>query len=411
EGRQEQPLDMISKPFQIYAAERVPQVFDDGGEGSLRIYTTMDEDLQRGAVTAVERQLARLDPKIESRRLRLGREDGGRLESALVALDARSGEILAMTGGRDEFNRALARRSPASAIKPFVYLKAIERGWHDGPFTAATIIDPRSDRVDNYRPTRHVGASRRARQHLAVSDNGAAVVAAHDAGLAEVRDFIRRLTGSYSEELTGMLAIGGSRGCEVSPLDLASAYTVFPNGGSKVSVTPFAAIYRDGVKVEVARRAQERMIGSEAAYVVTEMMRSVVGSGPDGHLGTARGVKGLAGLTGDYEIAGKTGTGEVSDFWFVGFTPRLVVAVWVGMDDNMPLGLEDGFDAARVAMPVWADFMRAVKAHRPDLLEGRFLMPPGVRALRIDPVRGCVTKRGGIEEYFIAGREPRNCEP
>lgn len=412
ERDEDRPLDMISKPFQMYAAERAGQVLGDGGEASLRIYTTMDEDLQRGAAAAVERHLSKFDPKIKGIRQRLGLDDGGRLEAALVAMDARSGEILAMIGGRDgQFNRALARRSPASAIKPFVYLKAIEDGWHDGPFTAATVIDPRSDPVDNYRPTRHVGVSRRARQHLAASDNGAAVVAARDAGLVEVRDFIRRLTGSYSEELTGMLAIGGSRGCEVSPLDLASAYTVFPNGGMKVSAIPFAAVYRDGVRVEVARRAQERMIGSEAAYVVTEMMRSVTGHGPDGGLGTARGVKVLAGLAGDYEIAGKTGTGEVSDFWFVGLTPRLIVAVWAGMDDNMPLGLEEGFDAARVVMPVWAEFMRAVKTHRPDLLEGRFVMPSGVRVLRIDPVKGCVTKTGGIEEYFIAGREPRNCEP
>jgi membrane peptidoglycan carboxypeptidase len=404
-SERERPLDMISKPFQIYAAERVAQVTGDGG--SLRIYTTMDEDLQSAAAASVERHLSKLDSKVES--IRRGRGLGeGRLEAALVAMDARTGEILAMTGGRGgEFNRALARRSPASAIKPFVYLKAVERGWHDGPFTAATIIDPQSDRVDNYRPTRQVGASRRVRRHLAASDNGAAVVAAHDAGLAEVRDFIHRLTGSYSEELTGMLAIGGSRGCEVSPLDLASAYTIFPNRGVKVSATPFAAVYRNGVRVNLPRAEPERMISPQAAFILTSMMRSVVGRGADGREGTARS---LAVSMGDYDIAGKTGTGEVSDFWFVGLTPRMVVAVWVGMDDNMPLALGEGFDAARVAMPVWAEFMRAVKASRPDLLEGRFVMPSGVRVLRIDPVKGCVTKTGGIEEYFIAGREPHGCE-
>src|SRR5439155_1402939 len=126
--------------------------------------------------------------------------------------------------------------STGSAIKPFVYLPAIDHGWHAGEsFTEATILDPQNDRVDGYRPTSHVGAPGTARALLARSDNGAAVVAAHDAGLASVREFIRRATGAYSDELTGMLAIGGSAGSETTALDLCEGFSIFANGGAKVS--------------------------------------------------------------------------------------------------------------------------------------------------------------------------------
>ena len=127
-------------------------------------------------------------------------------------------------------------------------------------FTAATVIDPKNDAVDNYRPSSHLGGPATARTQLARSDNGAAVVTAHDGGLSSVRELIRRATGSSSDELTGMLAIGGSAGCEVSPLSLAEAYSLFPNNGIKSSHTPFAAVYRDGVRVQLPPQSSERII-------------------------------------------------------------------------------------------------------------------------------------------------------
>jgi penicillin-binding protein 1B len=404
------PLDIMSNTFQRYAAEQAERLVGEGFDSSnLRIYTTIDPDLQAAAHEAVTRHLTRLDPLVESARRRTPSHSGSRIQSALVAIDARTGEILAMIGGRDDhFNRALARRSPASVVKPFVYLKAIERGWHNGPFNAATIIDPKRDQVDNFRPSRHVGGPARVRVHLARSDNGAAVVAARCAGLAEVRDFLGRMTGGYSEELTGMLAIGGAAGCETTPLNIASAYSIFSSNGIKATETPFAAVYRNGEKIEYSRIAPIRVSDPAATYIVTQMMRSVVGVGADGEVGTARSTLRLAGLDADIEMAGKTGTGEVSDFWFVGLTPRLVVAVWVGMDDNMELKMEYGFDGNRVALPIWAEFMRAVSQHRSDLLRGHFERPVEVRSLRIDRNQGCV-RADGIEEYFIRGREPAPC--
>src|SRR5215213_9586136 len=140
------------------------------------------------------------------------------------------------------------------------------------------------------------------------------------------------------------------------------------------------------------------------------MLRSVMGQGPDGRYGTARGALKMAGLDGGYEVAGKTGTGEVSDFWFGGFTPGIVVAVWVGMDNNFRLTMNEGFDGARAALPIWAEFMRGVGEYRADLPEGRFTTPPDVRVLKIDPDHGCVTEGDGIDEFFIRGREPQPCQ-
>lgn len=407
----ERALDLTSKPFEKLAADELPDVFAQGSQtGNLHIFTTIDADLQRTAYRAVNEQLSRLDAMVAHARrsLPLQERGGEPIQAALVAMDAQTGEILAMIGGRNtEFNYATAKRSPGSVIKVFVYLEAIAQGTHrDQPFTPATVIDPKNDPVDNYRPSSHIGQPATARTQLARSDNGAAVVTAHDAGLGSARELIARLTGSRSVEITGMLAIGGSAGCEVSALDLCEGYSVFPNNGSRITHTPFAAVYQDGKKIDLPRGAPERVIAGAPTFVLTQMMRSVLKSG-----GTASGALALAGLPGNAAVSGKTGTGQVSDLWFVGFSRRLIVAVWVGMPNNKPtLKMEQGFQGATTAMPIWASFIKnGVRAFRPDLLEGDFEMPAGVSALKIDPKRGCATDGPGVTEYFVAGREPRRC--
>lgn len=172
--------------------------------------------------------------------------------------------------------------------------------------------------MDNYRPRQHVGRPALARSLLARSDNGCAVVAAHDACLRNVRELIRTLIGSYSNELSGMLAIGGSAGSEVSLLNLVQAYTVFPTGGMKVTQTPFSSVYRDSVRLNMHHPSPLRVTDAASAYVVSEMLRSV--SKPGGP------AAGLAwGELRDYNLALKTGTGQIADCWIVGFSPRLVV--------------------------------------------------------------------------------------
>jgi penicillin-binding protein 1B len=406
---QEQPLDVVSRQFQDYAASQAKQLLGfTEGDGNLHIFTTIEPDLQLAAHKAVTEQLARLDGMVAALAQRQGVDpaDFEPIQAAVVAMDARTGEILAMVGNRGgQYNFATEKRSTGSAVKPFVYLKAVESGRHGGaPFTAATWIDPQNDPVDNYRPKQHVGAPGRARVLLARSDNGGAVVAAHDAGLGNVRDFIRTLTGSSSQELTGMLAIGGSAGTEVSLVNLVEGYSVFPNGGVKTTQTPFTSVYRDGVRLDVPHPAPVRVTDAAPAYVVSEMLRSVMQPG-----GTAAGLP--WGDLKNYSLALKTGTGQVADCWMVGFSPSgLVVGVWVGMPKNKPaLTMAGGFDGARIAGPIWLSFMQAVRQYRPDLLEGKFKRPASVGVSRIDPGRGCVTEGPGIDEYFVQGREALPC--
>ena len=407
----ERSLDLISKPFENLAARELTEILgSDFAAGNVHIFTTIDAELQIAACKAVNDQLLRMDPIIARVRASLPADQRGDepIQAALVAMDTQSGEILAMASGRNsEFNYATARRSTGSVIKPFVYALAVDHGWHAGePFTEATLIDPQHDQVDDYRPTSHVGAPGTARALLARSDNGAAVVAAHDAGLASVREFIRQATGAYSEELTGMLAIGGSARSETTALDLCEGYSIFANGGAKVFHTPFAAVYRDGARINLPRPLPIRIVDPGAAYVVTQMTRSVLKPG-----GTASGALSLAGLPRDSRISAKTGTGQIADLWFVSVSKKLVVVTWVGMPHNKPaLELDHGFQGATSAMPIWASFIRnGVKLYRPDLLDGEIEMPANVRRLKIDPQRGCVTDGPGMEGYFVAGREPRRC--
>lgn len=429
----ERSLDLISKPFEILAASELTEFLGRNfAAGSVHIFTTIDPELQIAASKALNDQLLRLDPMIARVRRSLPADQRGDepIQAALVAMDAQTGEILAMANGRNsEFNYATARRSTGSAIKPFVYLPAVDHGRHAGePFTESTIIDPQNDQVDDYRPTSHVGAPGTAHALLARSDNGAVVVAAHDAGLASVREFIQRATGAYSDDLTGMLAIGGSAGSETTPLALCEGYSIFANGGFKVSHTPFAAVYRDGARINLPRPSPSRIVDPGPVYVLTQMMRSVLKPG-----GTASGALSLAGLPGNSQIFAKTGTGQVADLWFVSVSKRLIVVTWVGMPHNKPdLKLEHGFQGAATAMPIWASFIRnGVKLYRPDLLEGGIEMPANVRLLKIDPRRGCVVDGAGaahaaslrsgasnnaqagsvryLDAYFVAGREPRRC--
>jgi membrane carboxypeptidase/penicillin-binding protein len=368
--------------------------------GPGRVYTTLDADLQDAAEKAVRSGLR-------------GRKD---LEGALVALDVRTGDILALVGGKDfsgsAFDRATeSYRSPGSAIKPFVYAAAIERGTHNGaPFTSATWIDPLHDPVDGFRPLSHSGGPGRARRELAESSNGAAVVAAHDAGLTIVRQAIHAATGS-TPALDGMMAIGGNHGSGVSPLNLALGYTVFATGGLRVAPRNIVRWIHAGTLIEPAIKPAQMVFSPAVAFIVNDMLKSVVGDGPDGAYGTAHAARRLSGLNDpNIEIRGKTGTGQVGDLWFAGFTPRICVVVWVGSDDNEPLPLEQGYSGAAWALPIWAEFMQAVAHYRPDLLGGGFAPPPGVEQLRIDPAHGCLSGTSGQKEFFLQQRVPAPCE-
>jgi membrane peptidoglycan carboxypeptidase len=410
-------LDLITRHFQQFAADNLNLIGLQKSEfeSGLHLYTTIDTDLQQAAQAAIDKEMPRLDALFARSRAGRSRKKGeGLLEAAIVALDPRDGRIVAMTGGRDfnesQYNCALALRSPGSTLKPFLYALALSHGQHNGPFNPATVVDPTADAVaDGFRPAHHVGGRARARVQLARSDNGAATVVLNIAGMDLVRGFIYELTGSMPER-SGMMAIGGGAGTELSPLSLARAYAIFPSNGLLPSLTPFAAAYKDGEPMGLNETLPVRVMEPGPAFLTTQMCRSVVGVGHDGAAGTAKNALTLADISKDVDVAGKTGTGQISDVWFVGFTRRLVVVVWIGHTVNAPLTMSAGFSGGKAAVPLWANFMRSVAKYRPDLLAEHFQQPENIHTRSVDPVRGCLRVDGALEEYFMNGREPTRCD-
>jgi membrane peptidoglycan carboxypeptidase len=404
-----EPRQLIS-----YAYQQLPS-----RKPGLRVYLTADYDLQRAAENSVNEKLYRFDRgpygfynHLSYRHaLKEGRkitEEESKLQAAFVAVDAKTGEILAIVGGRkkSEFNRTTqAKRAPGSVIKPFVYLYGIQSGSYGGQrFRADTIIDPSRNLIAQRYTT---GGVARATVQLARSDNGAAVAIADQFGIARVRNFIAKVTGVNPVE-SELIAIGAGKGMELSPLEVATAYTVFPNDGLKVTPKPIWSVYDGDKKMETAERKNVRVVDSAAASTLTKMLQAVIGDVPDGQYGTARMARQLSGLDSSVALAGKTGTGD-NDLWFVGFTARLVVVVWVGFDNNFPpFEASKGFTGSGLPLQMWARFMRDVKKYRPDLLQGTFEVASGVMELTIDPERGCLSQNE-IKEYFLVNRVPADC--
>ena len=383
--------------FIDYAQRYIDQYYDSPG----RIYTTMDPRLQRAAYEAVTAQTEKLD-KIFARPSKKGAA-APKVQAALVAMDAHTGEVLAMVGGRNydesQLNRATdARRQPGSTFKPFVYATAIS----ERSFTPATLLSdrPQSFKYDGgraeYKPTNyHGGFSNRdvtLREALARSLNVPAVEIAMRVGLTSVADLAEecglRRPSSYPS-----MALGAS---EVTPLEIAGAYTAFANEGMALRPIPIKTVAESKENGRPERRTASgaRVFSPQVAYMMTNLMQTVVDAGTASKL-RAMGLDGA--------IAGKTGTSN--DGWFVGYTPGIVCAVWVGFDDNQDLKLK----SSDSALLVWADFMKQAVELCPRYGGNEFARPGGIVTVEIDPDTGylatpeCASRRN---EIFISGTEP-----
>jgi penicillin-binding protein 1B len=383
---------------------------DNGGAGMThKVYTTLDTELQRDALEAVQVGMASVDKIIKARRGKKSK-DTTLPQVALVALDPHTGEIRAIVGGRNysdsQLNHAISKRQPGSVFKPFVYAAALNTAitGDPHPFTpASTIVDqPTVFKFGNqtYEPgnfgDRFYGRVT-LEKALAHSMNLATVSLAEKVGYNKVVDLAKRCGINDNVQPTPAVALGAY---EATPLEIAGAYTAFANSGVFVRPTFLASVRSaDGQMVVGPTPEKRQALDPRVAYLMVQMMQEVMRSG------TAAGVRSRGFKA---EAAGKTGTSR--DGWFAGFTPNLLCIVWVGFDDNRELDLE----GAKSALPIWTEFMkRAVK--RREFARPFPPAPPGVVQVKVDASTGLRAGPycdGPIRaEYFIAGTEPRStCE-
>ncbi len=323
-------------------------------------------------------------------------------EGALLAIENRTGRILAMVGGysfdRSKFNRATqAYRQLGSLFKGVLYAAAIDQGY-----TPTSIVQDEPVSYDvgpfqaPYQPTNydHVYEGpitlRRALEH---SRNVPAVWMMNAVGPEVVVDFARRL--GFTSPIPPFLSVAlGS--AEATLREVTSAYSVFPNRGTRMIPYQIERIVdRAGAVLEEGRPVPRDALRPDTAYIMVSLMRGVV------QRGTGARARQLG-----WPVGGKTGTmDDYTDAWFVGFDPEITLGVWVGYDEKKTLG--DGEEGARVALPIWLDFMRAYIDGRDD--PERFVPPANIVFTSVDPMTGEVTApgaAGAIRETFIAGTEP-----
>lgn len=318
-------------------------------KGGLKIYTTLDMDMQLAAEKAM-RHLPNY--YTDSKKLT-------QPQMALAAVDPKTGYVKAMIGGRgqDKFNRAtLAVRQPGSAFKPFVYLTAMQNG-----FTPASIIEDKEEEfAKGWKPQNsdmqwHGKVS--LRTALKRSLNVPTIKLAREVGVDKIVANVEKMgittlvdSGAYSDVNLAMALGGLSKG--VNPLEMASAYGVLAtNGLYNKPIALLKIVDRDGKVLYQAKPQSKRVVDAASAYLTTNMLEDVLVSGTGGGMGIGR------------PAAGKTGTTDTYiDAWFVGYTPDLSTAVWVGDDNNKPMQRMYGSGAP---LSIWHEFMINALASTP----------------------------------------------
>ena len=311
----------------------------------LRVFTTLDIDLQNAAARALREGTQAIQTRHNSKT---------RIQGALVALDTASNRILAMVGGTDytisQYNRAtLARRQPGSVFKPLVYAAAFERG-----ISADTIIDDKPFSIHNtdgstWKPknysNRYYGPTSLT-EGLIHSRNIVAIKLLRKTGIKPVITLARQagITAALKPELP--LALGAS---PISVLEMTAAYTIFADHGIYHPPVCITRVQNSKGRVSLwQREAPKRVLSKQTADKINSILRRVISQG------TGRRAQGIP------HAAGKTGTSDNNrDAWFIGYTPEVTAGVWLGYDRNRSLG--KGETGGRAAAPVWKQFMRATR--------------------------------------------------
>ncbi|MCH2108092.1 MAG: PBP1A family penicillin-binding protein [Polyangiaceae bacterium] len=332
-------------------------------------------------------------------------------QAALVALEVKTGDIVASVGNYEALPGALdrtsqSRRQPGSTFKPFVYSYALK----GGQYNPATVFEfpwsqrarsawfeqeeerqklfPASDALSLPAKERI-----RLRQGVAKSDNRVAQAVIHGVGASNVVSWAHSLGVESELGADESLALGAY---EVTPLEMAEAYSVFARGGRRLKARRILRIDSGaGPLPLVEREAEEQVMDPGVAFLMTSLLESVIQEG------TGRRARVLK-----RPLAGKTGTTNRSrDAWFVGYSTDYVCAVWVGYDDTLPLGW--GEAGATAALPIWIDFMKAAHEGRPRV---SFPQPADVESFQIDPRTGGLAAYGQdetIPELFLRQFPPQ----
>lgn len=370
----------------------VTDKYEDGAQmlysGGLSIHTGIDLNMQKAAASALEKQL---ESKSKT------------LDGALVAVDPSTGQIRAMVGGKDyatsKFNRATqAKRQPGSAFKPFLYTAAIDNGKTQASTITCEPVSYPQDNGTTYSPTDYGSTPYHnkpftLKKALSISDNIVAVKLNSELGPGLLVDYANKMGIKSKLRAYLSLALGTS---EVTPLEITGAYATLASGGIQIDPYLITKITdsKGGILEEI-RPVRKRVISSQTAYLVTDMMTAVLAPG-----GTASSLSPIIGRT----AAGKTGTTQnYQDAWFVGFTPQLAAGVYIGHDDpKKTVGIPGG----QISGPIWANFMAEALKDVPD--EG-FPVPDNIVTVDVCSDTGLLATAYSpetIKASFVAGTEP-----
>ncbi|CAN5373853.1 penicillin-binding protein 1B [soil metagenome] len=374
--------------FSQYATEEIPKlVSDPEAVQHLRVYTSIDPDLQKIAYEIVNKRLAALDKHFP-------KKEKGVLNAALVSIRPKTGEVVAMVGGRDylanQFNRATdAMRQPGSVFKPFVYAAAINSAYDSSSrqFTAASIFKDEKKTFNFNQETYSPGnfgdvftnKDTTLRDALVKSKNVITVDIAMQLNIGKVMTLATKAGFPKIDKAYPSMALGTA---EATPLQVATAYTMFANLGDRVLPMPITKIAAgDGRTITAPTPDRRNILRPDVSYILDDIMKDVI------NRGTAAQAKswGFQNVAGKTAFAGKTGTSR--DGWFAGFTPDLVTVVYVGFDNGDDLDMK-GADSA---MPIWADFMQETLKLHPEW-NGDWAMPANIRKAEIDIRNGSLIR-------------------
>ena len=369
--------------------------------GSLKIYTSLDPELQRVAAEAVQAGIKNVDELVRKRH----KKDPNNItypQVALVALNPHTGQILALIGGRNygvsQLNHATAERPTGSIFKPFVYATAYNTSLNgtefdeNGVFTAISLLndDPQTFMFDgkaytpgNFEHGEYPGMVTVA-QALAHSLNIATIALAQRIGYENVAA-LARSAGIASVRPTPSMAIGTY---SATPIDMAGAYTVFANGGVREQPWLLSSVRNaSGDIVADFPATGKQVLDPRSAYLTQSLMENAM------TFGTASAVR-----ANGFRAPGAGKTGTSHDAWFAGYTSNLLCIIWVGNDDYTDIKLE----GAKAAAPIWAEFMnRAIKLPQYSDMKP-FTAPDGVHLVRIDKNSWLPADDSCPQDYYIA---------